>query len=225
MIHRIVDAIYPRLCHLCEEPLIGDEEYICDLCLSRLPRTGYLNRPDNAVEQRFAGIFPFEHATSVFFYVRGNDISTLIQDFKYRNFPGLARRLGRLAYDELIFTDFFSDIDVIVPVPLHWTRRLRRTYNQAEMLATGIADRAHLPLRHLLRARMHVSQTHRTLAQRSANARGKYYAVSCPDITTQHILLVDDVCTTGSTLTVAAEALTAAYPQVRLSILTLAATV
>lgn len=225
MIKRVSDAIYPRLCHLCETPLTGDEQYVCSECLARLPRTGYLFTPHNPVEQRLAGIVPFERVTSVFIYVRGNDISTLIQDFKYRNFPGLARFLGRIVYDELLFTDFFTDIDMIVPVSLHWTRLLRRTYNQAEMLAAGIAERAKLPLRHLLSARMHISQTHRTLAQRVSNARGKYYAKPQPGITDPHILLVDDVCTTGSTLIAAATALHEAYPSARLSILTLAATV
>ena len=162
---------------------------------------------------------------AVYYYVRGNNVSRLVHDFKYHNMPKLARWLGTQMYGELVFTDFFSDIDAVVPVPLHWTRRLRRGYNQAEEIAAGLCESAGLPVARLLRARMHISQTRRTLRQRADNASGKYYAVREDGYDGLHLLVVDDVCTTGSTLIAAVRALAEVYPQSRISVLTLAATV
>lgn len=222
---RLLSLVYPRLCLLCSERLVGDEQFVCGSCREMFPKTGFLDARHNAVEQRLAGMVRFDRAMAVYYYVRGNNVSRLVHDFKYHNMPKLARWLGTQMYGELVFTDFFSDIDAVVPVPLHWTRRLRRGYNQAEEIAAGLCESAGLPVARLLRARMHISQTRRTLRQRADNASGKYYAVREDGYDGLHLLVVDDVCTTGSTLIAAVRALAEVYPQSRISVLTLAATV
>ena len=110
-------------------------------------------------------------------------------------------------------------------MPIHWTRLMHRGYNQVYHLARGLSGESGLPIAQLLKAHRHTSQTHQTLLTRRLNARGKYYAEFKKEYAGRHLLLLDDVCTTGSTLTAAAEALLAAYPGARLSLLTLCATI
>lgn len=221
----LVDFLFPRVCHLCGHPLAATESYICSPCLSHMPRTLYHRVPDNPMEARFAGLFPFDRATGHFFYSRGSDLACLMADLKYRHFRGLARRLGQIAGDELVPTGFLSDIDIIVPVPMHYMKRARRGYNQAEEICRGLGAASGIPVSTCLRAvRGHRTQTSMTLAQRRVNTAGIFRLASDAGIDGRGVLLVDDVCTTGSTLTAAAEALLAGAPGARLSLLTLGVT-
>ena len=110
----IIDYMYPRVCHVCGEPLTQGARYVCASCLSRMPRTLYHRQPDNAMEQRFMGLFPFRQASGHFFYSRGSDLAILMHDLKYHRFRGLARYLGEVVGGELLTTGFLSDIDMIL---------------------------------------------------------------------------------------------------------------
>ena len=220
--------LYPRRCHICGVTLDTASEYICPLCESRLPRTYYHRRDMNPMEQRFAGLFPFEHASGHFFYSAGSEISSLVQDFKYRKFRGLARHLGRLMARELIITPFLSDIDAIIPVPMHFMKKARRGYNQTEEIAAGISEETGIPVYTNLKAsKPHSSQTHLSPERRRQNTKD-IFTVSRPEQLTgagiRHILLLDDICTTGATLTSASSAIHASLPDIRLSLLTLGVT-
>lgn len=174
------------------------------------------------MEARFAGLVPFVHATAPFFYGRETKLATLVQDFKYRKFPGLARELGRMAALELLPTGFFTGIDVIVPVPLHWRKRMSRGYNQCEQIAYGVGEKTGLPVATNLRAaRRHSTQTHLSREERQRNIKGVFKVRKAEALAGKHILLVDDICTTGSTLTAAAQALLAVCPGARLSMMTI----
>lgn len=219
-------VLVPRCCHLCATPLLPTEKCVCGKCLASLTLSGFSNIPHNGVEKRLEGLVDFQRASAVYVYERGNDLSRLVHDFKYHGYPSLARELGFRMADSLAYTDFFTDIDAVTYVPLHWTRLLTRGYNQAQMLAEGVSRRLGLPVVPTLSSRWHVSQTRRTLQQRSGNAQGKYKAL--PSVSTlpyRHILLIDDVCTTGSTLVAALTALYTRTSALRVSVLTLGATV
>lgn len=123
------DALFPRVCHVCGVPVGGDSPYVCPACLARLPRTGYHRVPDNAMEQRFLGLFPFRQATGHFFYSRDSGLAVLMHDLKYHRFPGLARHLGRIVASELLSTGFLTGIDMAVPVPMHFMKQAARGYN------------------------------------------------------------------------------------------------
>lgn len=238
------DLIFPRLCHICEAPLDDEEEFICTPCRVSLPRTGYHTQRNNRFEERFAGIFPFERGTAHFFYDRNGDLAQLVHDFKYRGFPSLARTLGRLMGRELHPTGFLDDVDVIVPVGMHYLKRWKRGYNQALELAKGLTemlvDEAGMDVEIwdcLTMSRMHRSQTRRTGEDRAKSMRDIFRVRRGYDLTGHTVLLLDDICTTGSTMTAAAEALHLSalppglpptfYPQTppfRLRLLTLACT-
>ena len=223
---RIADFIFPRVCHLCGANLADGERFVCHACVRSMPRTLYHQRPNNPMEQRFAGLFTFERATAVFFYSRSSQLSQLVQDLKYRHFRGLARQLGRIAGDELFHTGFLSDIEAIVPVPMHWLKKSLRGYNQTEEIAAGLSETTGIPVCKDLHAdRPHRTQTSLTLAQRRANTSDIFsYRPPAAAPADRHILLLDDICTTGSTLTSAAEAILAVAPDTRITLLTLGVT-
>ena len=221
----IVDSLFPARCHACDEELMSGERFVCSRCIHDMVRTRYHSMPDNPMAARFAGLVPFERATAQFFYRPDSDISRLVQDFKYRKFPGIARKLGHISADELLPTGFFYGVDALVPVPMHWSKRVMRGYNQAAVLAKGIAEATGLPVIPALFAlRGHTTQTRKTHAERRMNMAGIFAVEPKIDIAGKHLLLVDDVCTTGSTLLSAAEALIAYSSDVKVSFFALTVT-
>lgn len=222
---KLIDFIYPPVCHICGKRLSAGEHYLCLKCIDELPRTLYHRIRDNNMEMRFAGLFHFERATAFCFYSRNSNFSQLIQDFKYRKMPGLAERMGELMGDELNMAGFFNDVDVIIPVPMHYLKRWKRGYNQARHLALGVSKSTDIPVSDNLYARRpHRTQTAMTLAQRRENLKDCFNVRNCDNLKGRHVLLVDDVCTTGSTLATAAEALSELVPDVKISLLTLGVT-
>lgn len=209
----IINVMFPAECHVCGTSLAPHERFVCAGCLSRLPRSGYHRRPLNPMEERFAGKFPFECATGHFFYSRDSALATLIQDMKYRGFPSIGELLGEVAASELISTGFFNSIDAIVPVPMHWLKRLRRGYNQTEQIAAGISRATSIPVIHALKAiRGHKTQTALSSEERLANISSSFIATRTDETEGKRLLIVDDVCTTGATLTAAANAILKSAP-------------
>ena len=219
------DFIYPRQCHICGGALSGNERYICPVCLAAMPRTLYHREPDNAMERRFMGQFPYRQATGHFFYSRESEIAMLMHDLKYHRFRGLARYLGEVVGRELLTTGFLSDIDLIVPVPMHWLKQARRGYNQTVEIARGLSDVSGIPVSENLKAvRSHRTQTSLTLAQRLKNTEGVFRLERPHELDGKGVLLLDDVCTTGTTLATAAIELTSKAGNVRLSLLSVGVT-
>lgn len=204
----ILDFAFPPECHICGRQLAPHERFACSHCLSRLPRTGYHRRPLNPMEERFAGQFRFDKATGHFFYTRDSALSQLIQDMKYRNFPSIGNMLGALAASELYSTGFFNSIDVIVPVPMHFFKQLKRGYNQTIRIAEGVSQATGIDVCMALKAtRPHRTQTALTHEQRRANTASLFSITKPGIISGKNVLLVDDVCTTGATLASAAGAI------------------
>lgn len=177
------------------------------------------------MEQRFAGLVPFERATGHFFYKSGSELSQLMQDLKYRRFRNLARYMGELMGSELMMTGFLSDIDVVIPIPMHFLKKAKRGYNQTEELAHGIARATGLTVDRSLRAkRPHLTQTSLSLDQRHNNLHDVFALRTLHSLNGKHILLLDDVCTTGATLTEAAHTIIAGTTDTKVSMLTLGVT-
>lgn len=204
---RIADVCFPKQCLLCGRTLLGSENHVCTLCLAALPRSEITKTQDSPMKDAITGVRGIVDANAVFSYVHGNDVAHLVHEFKYHGYHSLAVEMGRLMYDEMFRMAILGDYDAIVPVPLHWTRLMKRGYNQTECLCRGLSGKSGWPVENLLKARRHGSQTRRSGTLRRVNPKGKYYLR--PDARTKgrHFLLIDDVFTTGSTILAAAEAL------------------
>ncbi len=219
----LFDYIFPKRCHLCGAALGDGEEFLCPSCLASLPRTGYHRDADNRMAQRFSGLVPYVRASGHFFYSRGSDMARLVHDLKYRRFRGLARWLGERAGEELLTAGFFDGIDAVVPVPMHFWKKAVRGYNQTEEIALGIHHATGLQVVTALTAvRPHRTQTALTEEQRHRNVSGIFRLRHPEKLAGKHLLILDDVCTTGATLTAASEAVLSVSPTARLSLLALA---
>lgn len=203
------DVALPRVCPVCGKSLDGDEQWLCRQCLAALPRTRYEEVEFNTMEQHFAGKVPIERATAYFFYEKGSPYASILHDIKYHSTPKMGYWLASRAVTDMAGSHFFDDIDVVTAVPLHRSKLAQRGYNQSEYLARGIADALGIPYIEALKAvRPHSTQTRKGAMERWQNIQDNYALNNNADrLDGKHILLVDDVITTGSTLTVCAELL------------------
>lgn len=223
------DIFFPASCHICNAPLAKGEKSLCTSCIASLPRTLYYRQDMNPMARRFAGFFPFRRAAGHFFYSPDSDLASVIQDFKYRRYPSLAVRLGQIMARDLYTTGFLSDIDTIIPVPLFWLKQARRGYNQTHMLARGISDVSGIPIdSSLVAMRPHKTQTSLSHTARGANTIGIFRLKNPEHLSGRHVLILDDVCTTGATMRSAALQIRNSYRNVadapEISLLSLAVT-
>lgn len=223
LVSRITDLIAPRLCMVCGQRLGAHEDTLCTVCSLHLPRTGYEADPyDNEMARIFWGRIPIERCGAWFFYKSGSAVSHLIYGIKYNDHPEAAQAMGKMVATEYAESGFFDGIDLIVPTPLSWRRRYQRGYNQSEEIAIGISRHTGIGIerRAVVRRYFHESQTHKQRWDRDENV-SKAFALKRPErVAGRHLLLVDDVATTGATLCACAKALAQAG-EVKVSILTL----
>ena len=221
----IINLIYPAECHLCGNDLAPHEQFVCTPCISSLPRTGFHRNPQNPMVTRFAGQFPFIGATGHFFYSKDSSLSQLIQDMKYRGFPSIGNKLGKLAASELFITGFLNDIEIVVPLPMHFWKKAKRGYNQTDRIAAGIAREIGADVVDALKMiRQRKTQTSLSQSQRLSNADNLFRPRKGIDLNDKGVLLVDDICTKGATMASSSKALTDAFPSIRLSLFSLGIT-
>lgn len=200
---------FPAVCMVCGEELIQPEECICLRCLYKLPRTHNFKYPDNAAERLMAGRIPFERIASFCVYAKKGMLPPLIHQLKYHHHKEVGILLGKIYGEDLQGSDFLKPIDVIVPVPLHPKKEKIRGYNQAEIIARGLSATTSLPLSvgNLIRVVYNPTQIKRTKTQRWENVRHIFHVKNPGEYAQKHLLLVDDVITTGSTMEACATAL------------------
>ncbi len=223
---RILDFASPRACRMCGGRLSFSEEYVCMGCLASLPLTRYhLDPYENRLARIFWGRIPIERAASLFFYQPNTKSGSIIHDIKYNNQPRMAYFLGRVMAKAIISSGFFDGIDIIIPIPLSKKRQRQRGYNQSERIALGVSAITDIEVRTdiVKRIKDNVSQTSLSTIERRENVSGIFALEKQEDLKGKHILLIDDVMTTGATLTACAEMILEAG-DVRFSILTLGVT-
>ncbi|MEZ3589904.1 MAG: ComF family protein [Muribaculaceae bacterium] len=219
----VAGLLFPHVCEVCGETLRHGEEVMCLHCLAGLPRTMVHREPFNTMHERVAGHVPVERAASYFYYYHDSPYRAIIHQAKYASRPVVARCVAAMFAREIAPDGFFDGIDLLLPVPLHWRKLVRRGYNQSEAIAEGIADVIGLPIGgNLVAARSHGSQTARGAYARWINTRDVYDVDEPVDLAGRHVLVIDDVMTTGATLLACIEAIHRASPTTRISLLTLA---
>lgn len=222
----LLDVISPRPCVVCNRRLTAGERVLCGPCHLHMPLTHYEEHPqDNPMARMFWGLFPVERAAALFFYLPQGDISKVVFSLKYHGMPEVGRAMGQLAARQFAAAGFFDGIDAIVPMPITWRRRWQRGYNQSVEIARGVSETTGLPIMDKAVKRVHFkqSQTTRHGWERKMNVEGAFMLTDSEKTAHKHLLLVDDIVTTGATITACAQQLAKA-PGVKISILTLGLT-
>lgn len=213
LLHAIKEALlhlaYPHVCEGCGTDTLDKDHYLCVHCLNALPKTFYPKHDDNPVEQQFWGRLPLVHACAQYYFTKESTVQHLVHQFKYHGHQELGRYLGRLMGYDLQASGRFDDIEALVPLPLHPSRERKRGFNQAMVLCEGIAEVLHLPLLTgiVIRSESTETQTHKSRLERWENMQGKFHVKASGPAEGRHVLLVDDVVTTGATLEACGRAL------------------
>ncbi|MDE7124940.1 MAG: hypothetical protein K2O12_00450 [Muribaculaceae bacterium] len=197
-----LDVVFPHVCEVCGYSLTPSEKIMCSACRRDLPRV-LANGSDTLMHRRLAATpIPVDRVAAYFRYYRGTPYTSLIRNAKYHGRPEIMTVLGYEFADRLAQTGFFRGIDVILPVPMHPVKKLRRGFNQTEFLAKGVAEATGIPVGDNLRVdRAHVSQTKaRTAGARDANVSDVFALRNASQLAGLHVLVVDDVITTGATM-------------------------
>lgn len=224
MIRQLLSFVYPKLCSSCDEPLRFDESYICWHCLEDLPDFSTLKPDNNPAFQLFWGKSDVQYASSCFEFIKGEKLQGLIHEFKYQGRQNLAEHFGKIMAHHFLNNPYFWTIDAICYVPLTNKKEKNRGYNQARELANGIHKELNLPVLNLLHKNTQtVSQTSKNVHERHENLRNSFSPNLNPLLlkNTKHVLLVDDVMTTGATLNACAQQLINQL-HLKVSVLTLA---
>lgn len=223
ILNDLLNLLFPRLCLLCHSPLVEGEEHICLRCLSDLPYIAFKGIDNNPAMQLFAGKTDISHAYSFLHYEKGGKVQQLIHSVKYNDNKELGFWLGRLAASECMKSVFPDTIDLIIPVPLHPAKLKQRGYNQSEWIARGVCSATSLPTDNtsIHRAIQTETQTHKQIYERWINVKDVFSVVNPEKLQGKHILLIDDVATTGSTIEACAQTLLK-VSGVRISVFTLA---
>ena len=220
-LNSLLDLVFPKLCVCCGGVLMEGEENICLTCLYTLPRLIEKDYSNNKVMDLFLGRVKLQKACSWCYFEKQTSVQNILHHIKYKDKNHLAMQIGEIMASEM--PDFFAGIDAIVPVPLHIKKQKIRGYNQSEEIAKGVQKVVGLPIfsELLSRTRFSDTQTHKNKQERWLNSQGLFSLEPNEGFEGKHILLIDDVLTTGSTAIACLKCLEE-IPNVKLSFLSLA---
>lgn len=236
-LYALADLLLPRTCLVCGRKLGLRERHICLYCLADMPLTYFWLRTHNMMADKINGIIQeglceetevlkprvrYAYACALFFYQDEGEYRNILYGLKYGGRTAAGEYFGRMLGMKMAAAAHFSDVDAVVPVPLHWVRRWKRGYNQAECIAAAVADALGAELRTdiLYRRRRTSTQTKVDVGMKKKNVMGAFEAVS-KGSAPSHLLLIDDLFTTGATLYACCSALRKIYPCARISFATL----
>jgi ComF family protein len=198
----LFSLFFPEVCIACGNSLSLNEEMVCTSCVLHLPRTHFAGIPDNPVSRVFWGRADLYSATALYYFTKGGRVQHLLHQLKYKGHKKIGYFLGQLLGDELADSPYFNSVEVVIPVPLHPRKKRMRGYNQSEMIAEGICRVLHarLDTTTLYRSRFSETQTRKGRFKRWENVKDIFDVTATEKLLDKHVLLVDDVITTGATL-------------------------
>lgn len=198
----LINLLFPELCNGCGKLLYHGEKDICTKCLYDLPYTDFHLYKENPVAKQLWGRLPINAAMAMLYFKKGTKVQNLMHSLKYNSKTDVGITLGELMAKRLKESEFYQNIDVIIPVPLHQKKLRLRGYNQSEYIATGLAQELDIPFssKNLLRKKSTESQTKKARYTRFENMQDVFEIKNVNELKDKHVLLIDDVVTTGATL-------------------------
>lgn len=221
----MVQLLYPKHCVVCSVENPNSNVDVCPICLSELNYTFFEEYKEPTVlDQLFWGRVNLTATYALFRFRKEGAIQKILHELKYHNNPSIGRYFGEELGNRLKQMNLFQDVDLIVPVPLHHRKQFFRGYNQAEAIGLGINSATTIPINNTLLKRIvsASSQTKKGRISRWENIQNRFQSVFNSEMTVNHILLVDDVITTGSTLEICCQTLKKVYPNAKISVAALA---
>lgn len=222
--HGFLSVIYPSNCQICGRELPEGLNHICSFCYDELEFTTFENYSEvNPAEELFWGRIPVKHVYSLLYYRKEGQTQELLYTLKYKNGKELAQHCGELIGKRWLSVHTNFSVDALIPIPLHSKKAFKRGYNQSQLLAEGLQKQINAPIcPALLRTRHHQSQTKKNRFERQDNVN-EIFKVNADILAgKKHVLIIDDVLTTGATLEAAAQAIKNYDPTIIVSLFTLA---
>lgn len=205
----LLEMFYPSVCEACDESLMQGEEVICTKCRYDIAKTNFAEENNNPVEEIFWGRENISSATAYCYYLKGGVMKPLLHKLKYRSKPEIGVELGKMLGGTLLNNSKYADLDFVIPLPLHPKRFHTRGYNQSEKIAQGICEVVDktIETNNLYRSIETKTQTKKNRFQRWENVSDIFQLKKSESLKNKHVLLVDDVITTGATLEAATKTL------------------
>ncbi|MFM2338864.1 MAG: hypothetical protein RL115_2057 [Bacteroidota bacterium] len=205
----VLHLLFPHVCVGCGSDILNTQVTLCIKCIEKLPVTNFEKFQDNPVEKLFWGRVPVAAATAQYYFTKESLLQTLMHQFKYKKNKELGLQLGTLMGHQLINSSLYTSVDALIPLPLFEKKERKRGYNQAEVLCNGMATIMQRPVwNNVIERPQHTdTQTKKNRVERWQNMEGKFTILQPNTLAGKHVLLVDDVVTTGATLEACAGAL------------------
>ena len=223
LLKNFISIFYPRSCVACGNALMQNESHFCLSCLMHLPETNYHLMENSPLDYVFAGRVPVEKVSSMLFYRKGNKVQHILHALKYKGNKEVGRFLGEMYGRQLIRSSYYQSVDLIIPIPLHAKKLRMRGYNQSEWIAMGLSNSMNIPYltEVLLRSEFTETQTKKSRFNRWENVKSVFVIEDAENLVGKHVLVCDDVLTTGATMEAAITQLLK-IEGVRVSVATLA---
>ena len=205
----VFHLMFPHICIGCGSDVLDGGNYLCLECINDLPHTNYAQHANNPAEKIFWGRVPITAAMCAFYFTKVSIVQNLIHEFKYKGNREIGKYLGCMIGESIVGSNRFKDISIIIPLPLFIEKEKRRGYNQAKILCDGISDLTgiHVLTNHVVRIVDTESQTKKKRIQRWKNVDKTFRVLNPEVLEGHHVLLVDDVITTGASLEACGQAI------------------
>ena len=225
LLNHIINLFYPRVCAACGYLLMSEEEDVCLSCRYLLPKTMYEKNAENPLAQMFYGQVDFHAVTAEFFFSKTGKVQHLLHQLKYEGNKNAGFFLGQQIGESIRESELFQGIDYLVPIPLHPKKEHIRGYNQSHVIAQGVEEKTKIPIMAdcLYRKVFTSTQTKKSREERWDNVKDIFDIKDYERLKEKHILLIDDVLTTGATLMAAGTTLSQ-IPDIKISVATAACT-